>query len=105
MKIATKPMGSIATNIGMNASRNLWITICLYRFSLLHNLRCSHQPPLPMKKLSTPSMSILRSCLALTLTPALHAQNLKKVEDLNAAAAKADAVLTLPDWERPPEAV
>jgi thimet oligopeptidase len=60
-----------------------------------------------MKKLSTPSMSILRSCLALTLAlaPALHAQNLKKVEDFNAAAAKANAALTLPEWEHTPEAV
>src|SRR5205823_5441176 len=35
----------------------------------------------------------------------LHAENLKKVEDFNAAAAKANAVLTVPDWEQTPEAV
>jgi len=41
--------------------------------------------------------------LALSLT--LHAENLKTVDDFSAAAAKAKAVLALPDWERTPEAV
>src|SRR5207237_6973525 len=52
-------------------------------------------------------MKISRFVLALTLTlaPALRAEDLKKVEDFNAAAAKANAVLTLPDWEHTPEAV
>src|SRR5438132_1610207 len=35
----------------------------------------------------------------------LPAENLKTVEDFRAAAAKANAVLTLPDWEHTPEAV
>ena len=35
----------------------------------------------------------------------LRAENLKTVDDFAAAAAKANAVLTLPDWERTPEAV
>ncbi len=35
----------------------------------------------------------------------LRAQNLKTVNDFSAAAAKANAVLTLPDWEHTPEAV
>src|SRR5438105_8611833 len=35
----------------------------------------------------------------------LAAENLKTVEDFRAAAAKANAVLTLPDWEHTPEAV
>src|SRR5438874_5139044 len=35
----------------------------------------------------------------------LHAENLKKVEDFNAAAAKANAVLTVPDWVQTPDAV
>jgi thimet oligopeptidase len=43
--------------------------------------------------------------LTLPLAVALHAENLKKVEDFSAAAAKANAVLTLPDWEQTPEAV
>jgi hypothetical protein len=43
--------------------------------------------------------------LTLSLALTLHAENLKKVEDFNAAAAKANAVLTLPDWPQTPEAV
>ena len=43
--------------------------------------------------------------LTLALAPALRAEDLKKVEDFNATAAKANAVVTLPDWEQTPEAV
>ena len=43
--------------------------------------------------------------LALALTPALHGENLKTVDDFKAAADKANAVLTIPDWEQTPEAV
>jgi Zn-dependent oligopeptidase len=51
-------------------------------------------------------MKILRFVLlTLPLAVALHAENLKKVADFSAAAAKANAVLTLPDWEQTPEAV
>src|SRR4029453_2407629 len=35
----------------------------------------------------------------------LHAAELKTVDDFRAAAAKANAVLTIPDWEKTPEAV
>jgi thimet oligopeptidase len=35
----------------------------------------------------------------------LHAENLKTVDDFRAAAAKANSVLTIPDWEQTPEAV
>src|SRR2546430_612939 len=35
----------------------------------------------------------------------LRAENLKSVDDCRAAAAKANAVLTIPDWEQTPEAV
>jgi thimet oligopeptidase len=35
----------------------------------------------------------------------LCAENLKTVDDFRAAAAKANAVLTVPDWEQTPEAV
>jgi thimet oligopeptidase len=35
----------------------------------------------------------------------LRAENLKTVDDFRAAAAKANAVLTTPDWEQTPEAV
>src|SRR5690348_12772514 len=43
--------------------------------------------------------------LTLTLTLTLQAENLKTVDDYSAAAAKANAALTLPDWEHTPEAV
>src|SRR6202011_4682061 len=48
---------------------------------------------------------VLSSLLGVAVIVDLHAENLKKVEDFNAAAAKANAVLTLPDWEQTPEAV
>ena len=55
------------------------------------------------------TLSILRCSLpltlALTLVVDLRAENLKTVDDFRAAAAKANAVLTLPDWEQTPEAV
>src|SRR5436190_3374296 len=35
----------------------------------------------------------------------LRAENLKTVDDFHAAAARANAVLTIPDWEQTPEAV
>jgi thimet oligopeptidase len=35
----------------------------------------------------------------------LRAENLKTVDDFRAAAAKANSVLTIPDWEQTPEAV
>src|ERR1043166_3150428 len=47
-------------------------------------------------------------CLPLIfLSPSLslHAAELKTVDDFRAAAAKADAVLTIPDWEQTPIAV
>src|SRR5256885_13807540 len=43
--------------------------------------------------------------LALALVGNLRAENLKTVDDFRAAAAKTNAVLTVPDWERTPEAV
>ena len=45
--------------------------------------------------------------LILTLTPLPHlsAADLKTVDDFRDAAAKANAVLTIPDWEQTPEAV
>src|SRR6059036_4049662 len=38
-------------------------------------------------------------------SPSLPAAELKTVDDFRAAAAKANAVLTIPDWEQTPEAV
>ncbi len=35
----------------------------------------------------------------------LRAQEVKTVDDFRAAAAKANAILTIPDWEQTPEAV
>jgi thimet oligopeptidase len=50
-------------------------------------------------------MKFFRFALVLALVVDLRAENLKTVEDFRAAAAKANAVLTLPDWEHTPEAV
>jgi thimet oligopeptidase len=50
-------------------------------------------------------MKFFRFALVLALVVDLRAENLRTVEDFRAAAAKANAVLTLPDWEHTPEAV
>jgi thimet oligopeptidase len=41
----------------------------------------------------------------ITSTPCLSAADLKTVDDFRPAAAKANAVLTIPDWEQTPKAV
>ncbi len=51
------------------------------------------------------SLPILSLCLALTLIADLCAAELKTVDDFRDAAVKANAVLTIPDWEQTPEAV
>src|ERR1700736_2463486 len=57
------------------------------------------------------TLSILRRSLPLTLSLSLalivdlRAEQLKTVDDFRAAAAKANAVLTIPEWEQTPEAV
>jgi thimet oligopeptidase len=56
-----------------------------------------------LPKFMKTTLPILPLSLALALP--LHAENLKTVDDFKAAATKANAVLTLPDWEHTPEAV
>src|SRR5881227_1625028 len=70
MKIATSPIGSMATKTGMKARKNLCLSILF--------------------------------CAAVV---DLSAAELKSVDDFRAAAAKANAVLTIPDWEQRPEAI
>jgi thimet oligopeptidase len=48
---------------------------------------------------------VLPLSLTLALAPVLRAENLKTIDDFRAAAAKANAVLAIPDWEQTPEAV
>jgi len=48
---------------------------------------------------------VLPLTLTLALAPDLRAENLKTIDDFRAAAAKANAVLAIPDWEQTPEAV
>jgi len=50
-------------------------------------------------------LSILHLILPLALIVDLHAEDLKTVDDFRDAATKANAVLTVPDWEQTPEAV
>src|SRR5881227_3603235 len=70
MKIATSPIGSMATKTGMKARKNLCLSILF--------------------------------CAAVV---DLSAAELKSVDDFRAAAAKANAVLTIPDWEQTPGAI
>src|SRR5213595_4283708 len=48
---------------------------------------------------------LLPAALFVCGTVELHAKNVKTVDDFRAAAAKANAVLTIPDWEQTPKAV
>src|SRR3984893_15242874 len=50
-------------------------------------------------------LSILPVSLALLAIVDLSAAETKTVDDFRAAAAKANAVLTIPDWQQTPEAV
>src|SRR5216110_92932 len=110
MKIATSPIGSIATKTGIKARKNFSIigglsAFSLYRTNLLHNVRCLHSiKPFRMKNLC---LSMLSAAFALALAVALDlsAAEKKSVDDFRAAAAKANAVLTIPEWEQTPEAV
>ena len=43
--------------------------------------------------------------ILLTWSLVVSAAQMKTVDDFRAAAAKANAVLTIPDWEKTPEAV
>src|SRR3954463_16175751 len=45
------------------------------------------------------------SVIAFASTIVVSAAEMKTVDDFRAAAAKANAVLTIPDWEKTPEAV
>jgi len=54
---------------------------------------------------TTSFIRVLFLALTLSLTPTFRAESLKTVDDFTAAATKANAVLTLPDWEHTPEAV
>ena len=51
------------------------------------------------------NLSMLSFVCVFALMAGLRAQNEKTVADFSAAAAKANAVLTVPDWEKTPEAV
>lgn len=57
---------------------------------------------IPLRK---PMKTIFVSLLGLTVALSLRAEELKTVDSFRDAAAKAKAVLTLPDWEQTPEAI
>jgi len=68
-----------------------------------------HEPPL-QNNMKMPSLSIFHAPLlplplVLALTLPLSAADVRTVEDFRAAADKANAVLTIPDWAQTPEAV
>ena len=50
-------------------------------------------------------LHVLPLPLSLSLLSTVSAENLRTLDDFRAAAAKANAVLTIPDWEQTPEAV
>jgi oligopeptidase A len=58
-----------------------------------------------MSNVSKKSPFFYISLVLVVLSSSLSAAELKTVDDFRAAAAKANAVLTVPDWEQTPEAV
>ena len=53
----------------------------------------------------SPAVLILFLTSTFGLVTGISAAQLKSIDDFKAAAAKANAVLTVPDWEQTPEAV
>ena len=71
------------------------------------NQACLLRPPMDVRQHSTYMKSLLLF-LSLVFVASSHnlpAAELKTVDDFRAAAAKANAVLTIPDWEQTPKAV
>src|SRR6266404_3145130 len=108
IKIATSPIGSIATKIGIKARKNLsiilWPEFSLYPGNLLHNVRSRSITAFRMKHFYLAVFS-LSLALTLTLIVNVSAAEMKSVDDFRAAAAKANAVLTVPDWDQTPKGV
>src|SRR6266704_2049229 len=63
--------------------------------------QCSLSPSIKPFQMKNLCLSILLS----TMVVDLSAAELKSVDDFRVAAAKANAVLTIPDWEQTPQAV
>ena len=80
-------------------------TFCMKIISLTSHALALAPIRLPLRSLAKAGIRTL--ILALTFTPAamISAAELKTVDDFRAAAAKANAVLTIPQWEQTPEAV
>src|SRR5438477_6757681 len=104
MKMATRPIGSMATKTGIKARKNFSIIAAWSAFSAL--------PKKPSTQ-SSPSSSIKpfrmkNLCLSILLFLVVvdfSAAKTKSIDDFRAAAAKANAVLTIPEWEQTPEQV
>src|SRR6266545_1544874 len=79
------------------------------RFSKIPSVICENLCKSVAAFVRMKSMKIASLLLSVVLLASavvdLRAENLKTVEDFRGAAAKANAVLTLPDWEQTPEAV
>jgi thimet oligopeptidase len=61
--------------------------------------------PFPMSNDSSKAAFVHVSLILLASSLVVSAAELKTVDDFRAAAAKANAVLTIPDWEKTPEAI
>ena len=61
--------------------------------------------PPPMSNDSNKAAFVHVSLILLASSLVVSAAEMKTVDDFRAAAAKANAVLTIPDWEQTPEAV
>src|SRR4029077_16175741 len=60
---------------------------------------------IPMSKDSSKAAFVQIPLILLASSLVVSAAELKTVDDFRAAAAKANAVLTIPDWEKTPEAI
>ena len=61
--------------------------------------------PFPMSNDSSKAAFVHVPLILLASSLVVAAAELKTVDDFRAAAAKANAVLTIPDWEKTPEAI
>src|SRR4029079_5408494 len=112
MNIATSPIGSIATKTGMKATKNFWIIVaqvsdCVTAQNATQDGACLLRPPTDVRRHLTFMKSLLLFLLLVFVASShnLPAAELKTVDDFRAAAAKPNALLTIPDWEQTPKAV
>lgn len=109
MNIATSPIGSMATKTGMKATKNFWIILTQISVVGFGPQMNTDQAPIHQNSCATPASICtnlrLIALLLVFLECEISAAELKNIDAYQAAAAKAKRVLTIPDWEKTPDAL